>query len=117
MFPTLNATGDLLFLERFSVRFQKVNVGDIVVACSPENPRVLICKRVLAVEGDSISVLPEPYAQDAAKNVLIPKGHVWLQGDDPYKSRDSRHYGPVPYALLQGKVQLRIWPPHSWKKF
>eukprot|EP00250_Pteridium_aquilinum_P015537 c22638_g1_i2 orf=850-1335(-) len=117
MFPTLNATGDVLFLERLSTRFQRVKSGDVVMACSPENPRLIVCKRVLALEGDSITVLPAPNSEDDLKRVLVPKGHVWLQGDNESKSRDSRHYGPVPYALLQGKVFLRIWPPYSWKKF
>jgi hypothetical protein len=38
----------------------------------------------------------------------VPKGHVWLQGDNAYNSTDSRHYGPVPYALIQGKVFYRV---------
>jgi signal peptidase I len=44
----------------------------------------------------------------------VPKGHVWLQGDNAYNSTDSRHYGPIPYALIQGKVFYRIWPPEGW---
>ncbi|MCO5575033.1 hypothetical protein L7F22_028830 [Adiantum nelumboides] len=117
MFPTFNATDDMILVERISTRFQKVKVGDIVMACSPEEPARVILKRLVAVEGDNITVLPEPLREDVAKQVLVPKGHVWLQGDNPSNSRDSRHYGPVPYALLQGKVCLRIWPPSKWEKF
>ncbi|KAI5063205.1 hypothetical protein GOP47_0021752 [Adiantum capillus-veneris] len=117
MFPTFNATDDIVLVERFSTRFQKVKAGDIVMAVSPEDPALVVCKRLLAVEGDNFTVLPEPLSEDVAKQVLIPKGHVWLQGDNPSNSRDSRHYGPVPYALLQGKVCLRIWPPFYWGKF
>ena len=45
--------------------------------------------------------------------VQVPQGHVWLQGDNPLNSTDSRHYGPVPYALLRGRVFLKVqthWP-------
>ena len=42
--------------------------------------------------------------------VQIPQGHVWLQGDNYYNSTDSRHYGPVPYAVLRGRVVLKVWP-------
>lgn len=35
-------------------------------------------------------------------------GHVWIQGDNVYASYDSRHFGPVPYGLVQGKVFLRV---------
>lgn len=33
------------------------------------------------------------------------------QGDNFNNSTDSRHYGPVPYALLRGRVFLKVWPP------
>ena len=42
--------------------------------------------------------------------VQVPTGHVWLQGDNTLNSTDSRHYGPVPYALLEGRVFLRVSP-------
>ena len=45
--------------------------------------------------------------------VQVPKGHVWLQGDNIVNSTDSRHYGPVPYTLLRGRVLLRFWPPQD----
>ena len=42
----------------------------------------------------------------------VPEGHVWLQGDNTLNSTDSRHYGPVPYALLKGRaiVRFRVRP-------
>lgn len=116
MLPTLSATGDILLLERVSTRFKKIKSGDVVMALSPENPRLVVCKRVLGIEGDRIAVLP-PSSIGLVQQVVIPKGHVWLQGDNPSNSTDSRHYGPVPYALLQGKVFVRIWPPGGWSGF
>lgn len=38
----------------------------------------------------------------------MPKGHVWIQGDNIYSSFDSRTYGAVPYGLIQGKVFCRV---------
>ncbi|CAN1845282.1 Mitochondrial inner membrane protease subunit 1 [Linum perenne] len=40
----------------------------------------------------------------------VPKGHVWIQGDNVYASADSRYFGPVPYGLIQGRAFLRVWP-------
>ncbi|KAJ9529668.1 hypothetical protein QJQ45_014404, partial [Haematococcus lacustris] len=34
----------------------------------------------------------------------VPVGHVWIQGDNLLHSLDSRMYGPVPAALLRGRV-------------
>lgn len=44
----------------------------------------------------------------AGQFVKIPKGHVWLQGDNLSNSTDSRAYGPVPIALLKGTVLARV---------
>ena len=42
------------------------------------------------------------------KFVQVPQGHVWLQGDNTLNSTDSRHYGPVPYALLSAKAVAKV---------
>lgn len=34
----------------------------------------------------------------------VPVGHCWLAGDNAAYSLDSRHYGPVPLAMVRGKV-------------
>ena len=43
----------------------------------------------------------------------MPEGHCWLLGDNEDASRDSRTYGPLPMALIRGKVTAKIWPPSS----
>ena len=40
----------------------------------------------------------------------IPEGHCWLAGDNLPDSRDSRDYGPLPMALIKGKVIAKILP-------
>ena len=37
----------------------------------------------------------------------MPEGHCWLIGDNLPESRDSRTYGPLPLALIKGKVIAR----------
>jgi nickel-type superoxide dismutase maturation protease len=37
-------------------------------------------------------------------------GRLWLEGDNPAGSTDSRHFGTVPASALLGRVLLRLWP-------
>lgn len=41
------------------------------------------------------------------------QGHVWLEGDNKDNSTDSRSYGAVPQALVEGVVFVRLWPPRD----
>ncbi|RWS26297.1 Mitochondrial inner membrane protease subunit 1-like protein [Leptotrombidium deliense] len=76
--------------------------GNIVIARSPDDPNSLICKRIVAVEGDTIRF--------GFSIITVPKGHVWLEGDNKDQSKDSREYGSVPSGLITGKVIYRVHP-------
>jgi hypothetical protein len=41
--------------------------------------------------------------RDRGAVVRVPAGHVWREGDNPLDSHDSRAYGAVPAALVQGR--------------
>lgn len=43
----------------------------------------------------------------------VPPGHVWLTGDNLILSRDSREYGPVPLALVKGRVVAQVRDSNS----
>ena len=45
----------------------------------------------------------------------IPEGHCWVEGDHSEWSRDSRSYGPVPLALVRGKLLGRMLPLDQMK--
>ena len=47
---------------------------------------------------------------DIYRTLVVPEGHVWLEGDNPLLSVDSRHYGPIPVAYLEGRLVWRLWP-------
>ena len=117
MLPTMNSSGDLVVISRMSRSFRR---GDVVVATSPTNPRTKLCKRIIGVAGDTVTLLPpgpSPYpslASPTPSTVVVPPGHVFLQGDNVFNSSDSRHHGPVPTALLMGRVVAKVWPLSDW---
>ncbi|KAI3890992.1 hypothetical protein MKW98_007297 [Papaver atlanticum] len=114
MLPTLSLTGDLVLWEKISPRFGKVNKGDIVSVRPPENPKESLTKRILGMEGDNVTYLVDPQNSEECRTITVPKGHIWIQGDNIYNSYDSRQFGPVPYCLIQSKVFCRIWPISSF---
>lgn len=44
------------------------------------------------------------------KEVIVPLGHVWIEGDNRENSGDSRYYGSIPQGLIMSRVVARIWP-------
>eukprot|EP00210_Caulerpa_lentillifera_P009000 g8590.t1 len=83
--------------------------GDVVLAYSPIELNKRICKRLIAKEGDIVQV-PMDGSALQGKTLIIPEGHVWLEGDCPKVSRDCRDYGPIPQALLHGRPWFQVWP-------
>lgn len=97
---------DVLLTEHLSVRNRKLSVGDVVICRSVTNPAQYICKRVVQLEGCPVEI----QTSDFVSNKTVPRGHVWLEGDNKDNSTDSRSYGPVPYGLLRSRALLRVWP-------
>jgi nickel-type superoxide dismutase maturation protease len=84
MAPTLQP-GDRLVVWRT----RSVHPGDIVAAADPRQPERTVLKRVTSVD---------------------PEG-VFLLGDNPGQSTDSRQFGRVPIKSLVGKALYRYAPP------
>ncbi|KAJ3381640.1 hypothetical protein HDU92_005215 [Lobulomyces angularis] len=89
MLPTLNISNDYVIINKLS----KFKRGDVVTCISPINPFRTIVKRLIAVAGDEIFIDP---TNNLSEKIIIPKGHVWLQGDNYESSRDSRFFGFLP---------------------
>jgi inner membrane protease subunit 1 len=110
MQPTLREQGDVLLLDRaYPSAARPVSVGDVVVCESSDQENYSIVKRVVGVGGDELS------REEWLHPYVVPPGHVWLEGDNAANSRDSRHYGAVPSALVRGRVLAVVWPPWLWR--
>src|SRR4051794_22071536 len=78
--------GDQLLVDVRRVR-RPARAGDVIVVRLPERP--LSVKRVVRLEGG---------------------GEVWVEGDNPFGSTDSRDLGAVPSGDVIGRVIVRLWP-------
>eukprot|EP00741_Cyanophora_paradoxa_P011421 tig00020556_g11032.t1 len=106
MQPTLQ-TEDWLFVDRFSHRWPRERphaVGDVVFFASPIAANRLVVKRIAALPGDWVD------PRNGNSPFQVPRGHVWMLGDNPGMSTDSRAYGPVPMGLIRGRALCLLKP-------
>lgn len=104
--------------------------GDIITARRKDDTPIV--KRIIAMEGDKIDIdfengnvylndklLDEPFIAEPTKNsenfsgpITIPKGYVFVMGDNRNFSDDSRNskIGLIDERNIFGKVIFRIYP-------
>ncbi|GBF97650.1 mitochondrial inner membrane protease subunit 1 [Raphidocelis subcapitata] len=113
MFPTFSGRGwNVVVAEALPGMQDRVAAGDVVICIRPVNARENVIKRVTAVAGQRVTLFTR--GGGAPTTLEVPTGHIWLQGDNLIMSRDSREYGPVPLAMVKGRVVCQILPNYKW---
>lgn len=136
MMPTLHDQ-DRMIVNKFSYRIGEPKRFDIVVFHAPENKDYI--KRVIGLPGDTVEYkddklyingkyYEEPYLDKYKKQVVdgpltypftleeitgkktVPKGELFVMGDNRRYSKDSRHIGTVSMDKVLGKASIVYWP-------
>ena len=110
--------------------------GDIIVFKSRATDDKYWIKRVIATEGQHVKIdfdrnelyvdgvkIDEPYINDDKSgdpmmqsqgfiytDIEVPKGCIFVMGDNRNHSSDSRIIGPVSTDDVLGKAKVRFWP-------
>lgn len=110
MLPTINVDGDWVFIAKYYRRGRGVQIGDVVSYEHPMRRGYRAMKRVVAMPGDFVL---RDTPERGEWMVQVPEGHCWVAGDNLEWSRDSRHFGPLPLALIKGRALFKI-STSSW---
>lgn len=120
--------GDVVVFDRVTSNGQSVQHDDLI-------------KRVIGLPGESVAIrgckvyvndrqLEEKYLprrdldqsdlvarcrQPEMSPVQVPKGQVFVLGDNRPQSMDSRVFGPVDKKSIVGRAFVVIWPINRWR--
>jgi signal peptidase I len=83
-------------------------------------------KRVIGLPGDRVegrngnvyvngALLVEPYLRPDVRTLnlpptTVPKGQLFVMGDNRTGSSDSRVFGPIPQSTVVGRAFVKLWP-------
>lgn len=136
MMPTIH-DGNRLIINKINYDFSTPDRFDMVVFHHTKEEDYI--KRIIGLPGDTVhykddvlyvngKARKEPYLKpfkdelvggdltgdftlkDLTGHKKVPKGYVFVLGDNRRGSYDSRYFGFVPKDSIVGKVDLRYWP-------
>ncbi|MCL5674231.1 MAG: signal peptidase I [Candidatus Omnitrophica bacterium] len=121
MKPTLEKNDRIIGIN---VNPSDLKRGDIVTFLYPKASKKILVKRIIGLPGDKILIengdvfinnkkITEPYIKEKPVYDLktkVPKGDVFVLGDNRNNSFDSSIWGPLPINDIIKKIIMIYWP-------
>ena len=105
------------------------------------HPGDILIKRVIGIPGDHVAccdaegrvtvngvplneqsyLYPGSAPSLSRFNIVVPRGRLWVMGDNRFYSDDSRDHqndpgnGTIPESAVVGRAFIIIWPPSRWR--
>lgn len=120
-------------------RMKTVRQGNIIAFVYPKDTSLTFLKRVVAVGGDKVEIrrdvlyvndapVAEPYVvhrgwrwraePEKMTPLIVPRGELFVLGDNRDNSDDSRYWGTVPVENVIGEPLMIVWsydaPTRDW---
>uniref|UniRef100_A0A5B6ZLP5 signal peptidase I n=1 Tax=Davidia involucrata TaxID=16924 RepID=A0A5B6ZLP5_DAVIN len=132
MYPTLRV-GDRVIIGRASYFIRRPAIRDIIIFRAPSQQpgfmeEEIFIKRIVAREGDLVEVhhgwlyvngiaQHEDFIAERPTYVTnityVPRGHVYVLGDNRNNSYDSHVWGPLPVKNIVGKYVMHCYRPSA----
>ena len=123
MLPTL-MPGDFIWVSTSAYRNEAPKINDVITFLYPKDRSINYIKRLIGRPGDTVRIedfkvyvnnqqISQPYLNDSLvkkpysrfmQPVVIPKGKLFVMGDNRDNSNDGRFFGMVNQADVIGKA-------------
>ena len=142
MYPNLS-TGQYLGVDKLSYHFHNPARGDIIIFKYPLDTTQVFVKRVIGLPGETVrisggkvtilnsdhpqgqllnessylsaDVLTNLPSDQQSEDFKVPEGEYFVLGDNRPNSSDSRYWGFVPQANIEGRAFIRMYPFNQLK--
>jgi len=118
---TVAIRNGLLYINGQELPRRKISSGEVQCGISDGSPLVLTGSIYEETNGASAyKIFSAPASDGTAQDfdeMTVPPHHCFVLGDNRCNSWDSRHFGTLPYAAIEGRADYLYWPADRWSRF
>jgi signal peptidase I len=117
------------FADGFASMFGFGQSGDILIkrVIGIPGDHVVCCNASGQITVNGVALHEQSYLFPGAApsiqkfNIMVPRGRLWVMGDNRLDSADSRDHqgdpggGTIPISAVVGRAFVIIWPPSRWR--